>query len=202
MEPSIRKTRSMLPDLQAEENESECGHGEGHGPRQGDTASCRAGRTLTAAALPVLLQRASLWTDAGVRSWRAHTPVLTAVFHRGAQVRGCQHTQSARTRTHAHAHTQQLRTLLLQLTHACTSSRPGAAGTLSCSRRRRNLERPRTPAGSRVSPQSTGQWLESTHTHTHAHARTHTHTHTRTHAQHCLSLTFLLAWSSKVCLRV
>lgn len=48
-----------------------------------ETAS--AGR-LTAAALAVLLQQLSLWTDAVVRSWSAHTLVLTAVLHCVTQV--------------------------------------------------------------------------------------------------------------------
>lgn len=47
---------------------------------------------LTAAALAVLLQQLSLRTDAVVRSWSAHTLVLTAVLHRVTHVHVCKHT--------------------------------------------------------------------------------------------------------------
>lgn len=47
---------------------------------------------LTAAALAVLLQQLSLRTDTVVRSWSAHTLVLTAVLHCVTQVHVCKST--------------------------------------------------------------------------------------------------------------
>lgn len=128
-EPSIRRTRSMFADLQAEENSLSLAMPlsertrpqDEHHPSSGlfqhlMVTYCRRSSRPPAGTVP--LDRCSNKTQACSHTG-AHNRVPASYKGPCLQI----HTQSA--------HTHQLRTTLL--THLCTSSGPGSGGILGCS---------------------------------------------------------------------